>query len=149
MSLMSSSLEDHWILISILASNLLGCVVLFEYTQKYTQKVVAVYTKNPASHRYKKAALALAFSDNHGNSFLILLSSSTSSGSRWLIPIWNWKQNNEIFIFCYVITHWSHLVLWMDYLPMHDILLFIVHSEQDGSLSYVDLLNVDTFHYTI
>lgn len=32
---------------------------------------------------------------------------------------------------------------------MRDFLLFSVHLEHNGSLSYVDLLHVDTFHCTV
>ena len=64
--------------------------------------------------------------------------------------MWNLKPFSELFVFYINANTLIHPVPWMDLLSMHDFVTsYMDYLENIGSLSCVDLPNVDTFPYTM
>ena len=82
---------------------------------------------------------------------LMDLTSLLSKGlSRYFLAMWN-LETKSIFILSCIKTHWSFVYFeWMNLLPICDIVTSLIdHLENTGSLSFADLLFLDTFNLKI
>ena len=79
------------------------------------------------------------------------LTSLLSKGlSRYFLAMWDLKTKS-IFILSCIKIHWSFVYFeWMNLLPICDIVTSLIdHLENTGSLSFADLLILDTFNLKI
>lgn len=107
----------------------------------------SIWRKSSQTHSQKRELYYNSFSRWFWIDVLILNQNLTSA--RLLKASCNMESDTwcELWIFCYIKSHWSVFTLWVLHLLMHSFLIpCIRHLETIGSLNYTAFLSFVIFH---